>query len=717
MKAPGFILGTQYYRPPFPDGKHWDDDFARMRAAGFNAVQLWLVWGWCEPAPGEVRFDDYDRLADLAAKHGLGLVLAVLPELNPFWLAHELPDAAMVDAEGRPVLNCNRWECLSGVVPGACSDHPEARRLMLGFMEACARHFAGRPNLLAWDCWNENRWCNQAPEFVCYCAHSMAAFRRFLEVKYGGLDGLGRAWGRRYQRWEHVRPGRLLGHSYPEMHDYVAWITERAREMAEWRVAAIRAGDPRHPVGTHTGTPTVTSGQNLNEILFSRGIDRDVAAGDLYGYSSFPKQRDPYAGEAWTMRTAMITESGIGKPIWMSELQGGPTALARTWGAPLPGAEQQAWVWSGISQGARAVIFWCWRNEVFGIESNGFGLLADDGFADDRLKALGRTASVLREKEAILAAYRPDAPEIGVLFQRDSYFYGWMHRHFGKGDAPRTEPNPTPPNHLAYARALETLHLPHVHLDDRHLPAAGGALRLVIVPDPIGLDDAAAQWLVRFAQEGGTVFIEGGAGMRGPDTFHRAGEERPFYRESGLIERICRGPTAARRTIPAGALGNAEPIPLALDKLETGFAPEQEGNLPLEPDGFPMLQVRPVGKGRIVALGSVVGRLTWQESPNALRALVASVAGLANARAAVGVKAPGPGFCACRLGRSGERHLLFVTNYQRRQDVVLRVAADRLPPSAKLRDWAGHSLRVKANGAWTEVALALEDYDWATLEW
>ena len=89
MKRPDYILGAQYYRPPFPGGKHWDDDFARMRAAGLNAVQLWLVWGWCKPVPGEFRFDDYDRLADLAAKHGLGLVLATLPVLNPFWLAQD----------------------------------------------------------------------------------------------------------------------------------------------------------------------------------------------------------------------------------------------------------------------------------------------------------------------------------------------------------------------------------------------------------------------------------------------------------------------------------------------------------------------------------------------------------------------------------------------------------------------------------------------------
>ena len=38
-------LGVQYYRPPFPHDEYWDDDFRRIRDAGLNTVQLWVLWG------------------------------------------------------------------------------------------------------------------------------------------------------------------------------------------------------------------------------------------------------------------------------------------------------------------------------------------------------------------------------------------------------------------------------------------------------------------------------------------------------------------------------------------------------------------------------------------------------------------------------------------------------------------------------------------------
>ena len=64
-------LGAQYYRPPFPGDRYWEDDLARMAASGLNTVQLWVLWGWVEPEPGRFVFDDYDRLVELAGRKGL----------------------------------------------------------------------------------------------------------------------------------------------------------------------------------------------------------------------------------------------------------------------------------------------------------------------------------------------------------------------------------------------------------------------------------------------------------------------------------------------------------------------------------------------------------------------------------------------------------------------------------------------------------------------
>lgn len=56
------FIGTQYYRPPFPDKKYWNDDLSLIRDTGLTAVQLWACWGWIEPKLGEFNFADYDDL-------------------------------------------------------------------------------------------------------------------------------------------------------------------------------------------------------------------------------------------------------------------------------------------------------------------------------------------------------------------------------------------------------------------------------------------------------------------------------------------------------------------------------------------------------------------------------------------------------------------------------------------------------------------------------
>ena len=712
MRQPAFILGTQYFRPPFPKPRYWEDDIKAMRDAGLNAVQLWMVWGWCEPEPGCFEFDDYDRIADIAARHEIGVVLSTLPEINPFWVPRVHPDALMVDIEGNTVLSCNRGECISGHVPGACSDHPDIRKRMIDFLTACGEHFTARDNLLAWDCWNENRWRNFAPEIVCFCEHSLASFRDLMRERDGDLDGLADAWGRKLCDWADVRPGRFMGNSYPEMHDFTNWMCRRAQDMARWRIDTLRAADPNHPVSSHTGNPTVFGGINLNENLFSRGIDWDIALGETYGFSSFPSAATGIMPpEVVRLRCSSVTTAGGGKPFWMSELQGGPTAQSRHFGPPVSGDEQQNWIWTGISRGAKAVVLWCWRPEVFGNESNGFGFTAHDGLADDRRQAMQQTAKIIDQHAAAVTGFEPDAPEVAVLFQRDSYFYDWLM-------PPRfNRPYEAAERFTAWPLALERLNVHFAVHDDRHLPEDTGALKLVIVPNAIGLDDEAAKWLADFAASGGTILVENTAGSYGPDTFFREPNGRPLYQAIGLEEDLHRALMCERRTIPAGAVGNAEPVELIFEESEASFKAGQGGVVALEPDGLPMLANVAVGKGRAICLGSIAGHQTGEQSPDALDAFMRGVLGLADVTPAVSLETSDGGFATVRLGTGGGKRLAMVLSYQRARTVTLRISNDALPANADVTDWLGHDLQVtRANGC-TAVAIAMNDYDRAVLEW
>lgn len=191
-------FGTQYYRPPFPNEKYWEDDFKKIKNSGLNCVQLWLLWSWIEPKRNKFIFDDYDRLADLAEQNGLNLVLSTIAEVQPYWIERELPNSSMITNMGLKVVSSNRNEIHFGITPGACFDHPEANQLMMNFIEKTVEHFKDRKNIAGWDCWNEIRWNVQADGFVCYCEHTIAAYRNWLQDKYGSLDKLNKAWQRRY---------------------------------------------------------------------------------------------------------------------------------------------------------------------------------------------------------------------------------------------------------------------------------------------------------------------------------------------------------------------------------------------------------------------------------------------------------------------------------------------------------------------------------------
>ena len=59
------IFGTQYYRPPFPRRKLWDEDLGKILATGMNTVKIWSVWSWTERAKGVFYFDDLDEVIEL----------------------------------------------------------------------------------------------------------------------------------------------------------------------------------------------------------------------------------------------------------------------------------------------------------------------------------------------------------------------------------------------------------------------------------------------------------------------------------------------------------------------------------------------------------------------------------------------------------------------------------------------------------------------------
>ena len=648
------FLATQYYRAPFPNRRYWADDFARIRDAGLHAVQLWCLWGWIEAEPGVYRYDDYDELVALADKRGLKVVLSTIAEIHPFWIHRLVPGSEMVDHLGRKVVSCCRVEANVGLTPGGCFDHPRVAELMRNFLTDIASRYAGAGNLIGWDCWNETRWCVHADGHVCYCPHTLREFRNWLAARHGDLPGLSAAWQRRYDSWQDVYPGKHPGLPFTDIIEFERFLVDRATGHMRMRYEAIRAGDDKHLISAHCGQPAVLSyGSKQGEQSLCRGVDWDLADQlDGFGCSHFPfwsKQMDECG---FGLRVEASRSANRGKVVWVSELQGGAANCDGAANYPVQGAPQQRWVVNGMARGAKGVIFWCWRDEVFGRESSGFGLSGWDGLAGQRLAAMKKTAEFIDRNDALIEAYKPDAAKVGVLFVPDSHMLSWAQ----SGTAEQAVHSVA-----GYATALERLRMPYEFVEAHHLDVLE-KLDVLLMPWSLIVPPQARRAIVRFIRRGGRVLTEAETDAFDELGFYRYPDERPFMKALGVHD-LGRRKLASEDETLLVRLGE-EQIELALGTFTTPLkCMSRTQVLAVNECDEPLAVRQPVGRGAAYVVGSFLGQKYYSERNEGLERLIRQVCDDAAVRCDFDVDAgDGNDLLQWRSGRAGARRLLWIIN-------------------------------------------------------
>ncbi len=664
-------LGAQYYRPPFPRSDHWEADLAAMKEAGLNTVQLWLVWGWIEAVPGTFRYDDYDRLVELAGRNDLQVVLSTIAAVHPYWIHREVPDSEMVTNMGAKVVSTNRREIHYGITPGGCLDHPGVAERMRGFLKTTAERYAGVPNVAGWDVWNELRWNVHADGLVCYCEHTVRGFHQWLEAKYGDLDGLNRAWERRYGAWDEVFPGKRPGRVYTEMMAFQEFLMHRSVEHAKERYRIVKAANPGKPVTVHGGKPTVLYGSDAYDgenpsTALHRGNDWGFAEEiDGVGTSSFPVwEHIDHADFMARIDFVRAAAEANGKALWLSELQGGRSADGFNPQQAVSAAVQQRWIWSGLAAGADTVLFWCWRDEIFGRESGGFGIIGADGRAEERTEALSRTGAALTGYDPILSAYRLPPAQVGIWFSPRTYFHSWCE----DGDASR------PMRALqGVARVCIRSSLPYTIVEEDHLDALRG-LKVLVMPRGIVVDDPAADALAAFVEAGGTLVAESEAGAFGGNGIYRYPQERFLAAKFGITE-------VGRRPLPADV------VPIAAGG-ETRFLPAIQWATPYENGS--LSQEITYGKGRVIAVGLYCAEAYYAGSREAEGSFAAAAgeyerflsdiverAGVERAARIVEAHSDAP-LAHLRIGYAGKTPVVYVIAEEPRRALTIEVSDPKL---------------------------------------
>ena len=491
-----FVFGTQYLRGFSPDPADWEHDLEHIAGSGFNTIRVWLVWGVLEVREGEIDFAYLDRILSCAEKKNLRTILLFHLHGAPEYLIRKYPQFRYVDRAGLPFEPSARSNTPSGGWPGLCPDNPEVQRLEERFIREIVM-FAGK-RAYGFEPVNEpHMWIDPAGSRVneyCYCPATREAFRRYLQQKYGSLETLSRAWGRRFDCWESVRPPTWI-FGYADQVDFREFTMENVAALVRRRAAVIRKYTDR-PVFAHAWGGGSNSCPQLGAMAFDDW--RNAAEVESWGCSAFPERVEATPRLAQSMDATRSAADG--KPFWQSELSAGNTGGGTNFSTPVPPELLAGWCWTSVFHGAKGLLFWQYRTEIFGNESGFFSLTDRTGKATDRLIAVEKFGRTVAEYENLFMSAQTPPAEVAILFSPRAFLLDWaIHRNN------QFSCDATAGYYDAFYHANIPVDFLHVHQLN---PERLRRYKLVILPATFTLARDTADLLTAYVADGGALLAD-----------------------------------------------------------------------------------------------------------------------------------------------------------------------------------------------------------------
>jgi beta-galactosidase len=595
----------------------WRTDLQQIRKLGFNTVRCWIDWASAEPTEGQFNLDTIDVLTGLAEETGLRVVIQVYMDSAPDWVGRKFPDSQFVDISGTKMR--------SESAPGFCFDHPGVRKAMLNFFSTLAHRVKDQKAFLGWDLWSEPHVINwasatylPAPEF-CFCPYSVARFREWLKKKYTTLDSLNLAWYRRFADWDDIEPPRLSTIlSYTDYTDWRYFIINKLAEDLRARYEAVKSVLPDRVATSHAAAPS----------LFTHPLDGDgnpddwlmAQQVDYWGTSIYPKHSYPVGrDEVWRgalldfSRSACYTRAS---GFWIGELQGGFGTVALSISSTVTPQDVSLWMWSALARGAKAINVYAWYPMSSGYESGGFGLINLDGTLTERARVAGRIARTVDQNQKLFQEAQPEPAEVAIIYNPLSYMVGGRRPPWAAGAQSEFE-GIERNSMLGIYRALFPSNVPVDFLHINQIQEQGRRYKLIFLPYPLMIPEAAALALKSYVNEGGTLVSE--ARLAWNDERGWAKEIIPgfgLHEVTGCRETAIQRTASGRTTLEILKADSSVPELQPGDQLE-GTSYEET----LEPisssgrviarfsSGSPAMVASTYGKGKSLTVGTFLGTL------------------------------------------------------------------------------------------------------------
>jgi beta-galactosidase len=424
----------------------------------------------------------------------------------------------------------------SGSRQAYCPSSPVYRRYAARLVERIVERYADHPALSLWHVNNEYG-CHVSH---CYCDASAAAFRVWLEKKYGTIEALNDAWGtafwsQHYAGFDEILPPRAAPtfKNPTQVLDFDRFSSDELLDCFRAEAAIIRA---------HSDVPITT-----NFMGFFKPVDYWTWAQevDIVSDDSYPDPADPLAPAYGAMQRDLMRSLGGGAPWLLMEQSPGAVNWRERNAAKLPG-QMRAWSYQSIARGADGILFFQWRQAVAGAEKFHAGMLPHGG-TDTRIfrevEQLGSELAALSSVDGLLG--QPVPAQVAIVFDWDSWW------------AIEQKASPTTVSYLADVLGWHVaLSVAGVTVDFVQATGDLSGYRAVVVPSLFVASDAQLEALDAYAAGGGSLVVGYLSGILDPDLHVRTGGYLGALRETlGLwVEEFA--PPAAP---DLAALGGGEP--------------------------------------------------------------------------------------------------------------------------------------------------------------
>jgi beta-galactosidase GanA len=504
-----FVIGTQYYRAPTPLPEEWEYDLENMENfSGIDTIQLRIQWRWNEPAEGDYRFADIDRLFDLAAQYHKKVIVKFLMECAPDYIFHKYGGHRR-DMQGallRPGAHGAYY--VGGWIP--CFDNPEVIRKAEEFVRVVVKRYQNRPELVLWNVWNEQR---SRPIQECGCEHSNDAYRQWLHRTYGTVEALNQMFGKAWESFDTVEPP-AMPHDYAELFIWRKWSLDAVRARLTFMYQAIAELDATRPIISHVGACSViqdAAGDGSDDVLNNEEVDfYGTSYGSAQTFVNHMQESKLFLTCDWLRRVSPY--------YWVYELY-------PDWGNWTPRVTVSDFLlkfWSTVAGGAKGIVYWQYRAERLGCENDLAGLLHMDGRPKDITGVAREAGKAVMKHSALLMQAEVKDDAIGIFYDVNSDLINRI-ENTGGGNFWNFELRENP---YHYKQALSGIYalfreLGHAvrWVDECNLARELSSLKLLYLPQAFMLSESSLQLLEEFAARGGHIIAEEGCALRQENTW------------------------------------------------------------------------------------------------------------------------------------------------------------------------------------------------------